>query len=88
MTNGQSKKHSLLEALTNIFIGIAVNYAANVLVLPYFFKMSLPTEDYIKLTLIYTVISLVRSYCLRRAFNRYHTREVIKPRYLEGNIEL
>ena len=64
----QSRKGSAAEALTNVSVGLIVSMIANSLVFPlYGFHPSL--LDNIGITLIYTGISLVRSYLLRRAFN-------------------
>jgi hypothetical protein len=66
--SGQSKSGSALEAVTNIGIGLLVSLIANAFVFPrYDFHPSL--SDNIEITLIYTVISFVRSYGVRRAFN-------------------
>lgn len=64
----QSRKGSAAEALTNIVVGLIVSMIANAIVFPlYGFQPSL--MDNIGITLIYTAISFVRSYCLRRVFN-------------------
>lgn len=66
--SGQSKRSSALEALFNIAVGLAVSMIANRVVFPaYGFHVSLSAN--VQITAIYTVISLVRSYCLRRFFN-------------------
>lgn len=64
----QSRLSSLIEALCSIVIGLAVSMVANALVFPRFgFYPSL--LDNVAITLIYTAISLVRQYTLRRWFN-------------------
>lgn len=64
----QSKRGSFLEALGNTAIGWTVNYAANLLVLPAFgFNVTYGQAFYIGC--IFTVISVVRSYLVRRLFN-------------------
>jgi hypothetical protein len=69
MNKGQKKSHSLAESLFNVLIGFAVSYAANLIVLPWFgFKVSHSAA--FGIGLIFTVISIVRSYVLRRIFNR------------------
>lgn len=65
---GQTKRHSWLEAWANIVIGFSINYIANLCIFPLFgFHISL--SDNFLLGLIYTAISLVRQYWLRRYFN-------------------
>lgn len=64
----QTKTGSFAEAWANIFVGFTINYFANLLIFPWFgFHISL--EANFVMGLIYTVISLVRSYVLRRWFN-------------------
>ena len=65
----QSIKRSWKEAWTNIFIGYTINFVANMLILPFFVK-DFTISDNLILGVIYTVISLLRSFCIRRFFNR------------------
>lgn len=55
----------------NIVIGYGFNFTANMLIFP-LFGWSISTEQNLILGTIYTVISLVRSYGLRRFYNWYH----------------
>jgi hypothetical protein len=65
----QSRIGSLIEAFANVLIGFWINYAANLIILPLFgFKSLTPGTNFI-IGLLYTVISMVRSYVLRRWFN-------------------
>lgn len=66
----QTRKGSFAEAWTNIAIGFSINYAANLLILPLFGFHSLTAGKNFIIGCIYTAISLARSYCLRRWFNR------------------
>lgn len=64
----QTKTGSLIEAAANIAVGFAINWCANMVVLPWFgLQVSAGTAFHIGL--VFTVISLVRSYVLRRWFN-------------------
>lgn len=65
----QSRIDSLMEALTNVFIGFTINFAANWLILPWFFGIEANLVSFAWLGVIYTVISIARSYIIRRAFN-------------------
>lgn len=69
---GQSVKHSWWEAWANIAVGFGVNFTANLVILPLFGFTGLTIHNNIIIGLLYTVISLVRSFVLRRAFNRLH----------------
>ena len=64
----QTKLGSFIEAWANIFVGFAINWCANMLILPLFGWHATGLQAF-HLGLIFTVISLVRSYILRRWFN-------------------
>jgi NhaP-type Na+/H+ or K+/H+ antiporter len=68
----QSKRGSACEALTNIAVGYGINFLANLLVFP-LFGLSISIEQNLKIGIIYTFISLVRSYLLRRIYNSIKT---------------
>ena len=70
---GQTKRASLLEAASNILIGFWVSVGANMLILPHFKNPGAFTEAF-TIGLIFTIISFVRSYLLRRFFNLFHTQ--------------
>lgn len=64
----QSRLSSLYESIANIVIGFAINFAANLVILPMVgFHITLGQNFYIGL--LYTGVSLVRSYAIRRWFN-------------------
>jgi len=64
----QTKFGSTVEAFANIAVGFTINYTANLLIFPLFGMHISPGNNFL-LGLIYTAISLVRSYVLRRWFN-------------------
>jgi len=66
---GQTKRGSLVEAATNMAVGFGVSVAANMLVLPEF-GYSPGLQEATEIGVIFTGISLARSYVLRRVFNR------------------
>lgn len=65
----QTKKGSFVEASTNIVIGYTINFAANLLIFP-LFGYPLSARDAFWIGVLFTVISVVRQYILRRWFNR------------------
>ncbi len=65
----QTKLGSIAEAWANIAVGFAVNFTANMLILPLFGFATLTFRTNFEIGLLYTLISLVRSYVLRRWFN-------------------
>jgi len=69
MIGRQTVWGSIVEAKANIAIGFAINYFANLLILPLFgFDSLTPGKNFI-IGLLYTVISLVRQFVIRRWFN-------------------
>lgn len=64
----QSRLSSLIEAGINTMIGFGINYLANLVVLP-MFGMHVSLGDNFLMGLVYTAISVVRSYAVRRWFN-------------------
>lgn len=66
--SGQTKVHSFIEAWANIAIGFSINFVANMLILPAF-GFNVSAGQAFGIGVIFTVISLVRSYVLRRWFN-------------------
>lgn len=71
----QSRKHSMLEALVNVLIGYGIALAAQMLIFP-LFGIHISLQDNIVIGLLFTVVSIVRSYALRRLFNRWHRSRV------------
>lgn len=64
----QTKFGSFLEAWANIGVGFAVNWCANMVILPMFgFELSGTTA--FEIGLWFTAVSLARQYALRRWFN-------------------
>lgn len=65
----QSRVGSFVEAWANIAIGFAINFTANLLILPRFGFHSLTAEKAFGIGCLFTMISLCRSYVIRRYFN-------------------
>lgn len=66
--HGQTPRGAILEAWMNIAIGFFVNFLANFALLP-MVGASFTAADNFWLGWIYTGISIVRSYVIRRYFN-------------------
>lgn len=64
----QTRIGSFVESWANIAVGFSITFTANWLILPLFGFHSLTLEKNFVIGLLYTVISLCRSYCLRRFF--------------------
>lgn len=65
----QSKAMSAVESLTNVAIGYGVAITTQVLVFP-LFDIHASTSSHLAIGAVFTVVSLIRSYALRRFFNR------------------
>lgn len=63
----QTRRHSLTESCTNVLIGYFVALASQLAIFP-MFGIYVPFRDNIMIGLYFTVISIVRSYALRRWF--------------------
>ena len=63
----QSRWMSLVEAVTNVLVGYGVAVATQWLVFP-IFGLYATLQENLLIGLIFTAVSLVRSYVLRRAF--------------------
>ena len=64
----QSKLESLIESLMNIAIGYVVAIASQLLIFPWF-GIHIPFSTNLWIGVWFTVISLIRSYVIRRWFN-------------------
>jgi len=64
----QPRKHSAIESVANTAAGFVVSYAAGFVVFPLFGWEATPL-DIGWITVIYTGLSVVRNYVIRRLFN-------------------
>lgn len=67
----QTRRGSAVEAVANVLIGYGIAVAAQVAIFP-LFGVNLPLHDNLAIGALFTVVSLVRGYALRRLFNRLH----------------
>jgi hypothetical protein len=65
----QTRLGSFIESVVNIIIGLAINVSAQMVIFP-FFDIHIVWHDNILIAMIFTAISLTRSYVIRRFFNR------------------
>ena len=64
----QSKLQSLIESFANISIGYLTALLSQVLIFP-LFDIDVTFQDNLLIGLYFTIISLIRSYLVRRYFN-------------------
>ena len=68
---GQPRWQSWLEAIVNVLIGYGVALLSQVAIFP-LFGIYVPFSTNMAIGAAFTVISIVRSYLVRRGFNRWH----------------
>ena len=71
----QSRWMSLVEAVANVLVGYGVAVATQWLVFP-LFGLYATLQENLLIGLIFTVVSLIRSYLLRRVFEALRVRQL------------
>lgn len=69
----QSRRMSLIEAITNVMLGYVLAVATQILVFPWF-GLHPSLGDNLALGAVFVGISLLRSYALRRLFEAFIAR--------------
>ena len=64
----QTKRFSLIEAITNTAAGLLVSFCIQLIIYP---AMSIPVriEQNVIITIVFTAVSIARGYLIRRIFN-------------------
>ena len=70
----QSRTHSAIEAATNVIVGLAVAMGVQYLVFP-LFGIQISHSEHFAIAAFFVVASIIRSYALRRLFNRWHREQ-------------
>ena len=70
----QSRLMSLVESLANVLVGYGVAVATQMAVFP-MFGLAVTISENLLIGLIFTVVSIVRSYTLRRGFEALRVRQ-------------
>ena len=65
----QSKLNSFIESLANILIGYITALMSQLAIFP-LLDINIPLSDNLLIGLYFTLISLIRSYVIRRYFNK------------------
>jgi len=65
----QKRIHSLLESFINVLIGYLVAVGSQILIFP-LFGIDIPLRDNFLIGFYFTIISIIRSYTLRRIFTK------------------
>lgn len=72
----QTKIGSLIEASCNTFIGLMIASTLNYFIMPFFYS-GVTVEKSVYISIIYTVFSVLRSYIVRRFFNKKEKSNVV-----------
>jgi hypothetical protein len=67
----QSRLQSLAESCLNVSIGLSVALCTQLIVFP-LFNIHIALIENISIAAIFTTVSVVRSFCVRRFFNWLH----------------
>ncbi len=66
----QSRRMSLVESIANVIVGYGIAVGTQVVVFP-LFGIHASLSDNLTIGAIFTLVSIIRSYALRRAFERF-----------------
>ena len=73
----QSRLMSMVESLANVLVGYVVAVVTQTAVFP-LFGLAVTVTENLLIGLIFTVVSIVRSYALRRGFEALRVRQSAK----------
>mgnify|MGYP001600986595 FL=1 len=72
----QPRGMSLTESIINVFIGLLINVTAQHFIFP-LFGIYIGWNTNLMIAGIFTIISIIRSFTLRRVFNWLHIRKLV-----------
>ena len=65
----QSKKHSMIEVITNTVVGLLFSFAIQVIIYP-LLDVDVSINQNLLITLMFFIASIIRGYVLRRVFTK------------------
>jgi uncharacterized protein YacL len=65
----QSKKHSVLESITNVVVGLVISFLIQLILYP-ILNIEVSLNQNIFITFVFFIASFVRGYVIRRIFNK------------------
>lgn len=74
-TIGQTRKQSLIEACVNNIVGYLIALLGQIIVYPWF-GLTVSLVQNVEIGLVFTVISITRSFIFRRIFNWLQLRKM------------
>lgn len=69
----QPRSHSAIEAVTNVVVGLGVAMGVQYAVFP-MFGIQISHSNHFAIAGFFVAASVVRSYVLRRIFNKWHSK--------------
>ena len=69
----QSRRMSFFESVANMVVGFGVAMGTQLLIFP-LLGINIPLSSNVIIVIIFSVVSIIRSYVLRRFFNLLHSR--------------
>ena len=69
----QSKKHSAIESITNVIIGLIISFLIQLIIYP-FLNIKVSINQNIFITFVFFIASFIRSYVIRRMFNKIKSK--------------
>jgi len=69
----QSKKHSIIESITQTIIGLGTSILIQVALYP-ILGIPVPFTQNLIITAVFFVVSIIRGYIVRRIFNEFKVR--------------
>lgn len=71
----QTRKHSAIESVFNVIVGYGIAVGSQILIFP-LFNVHIPLSDNFLIGGYFTIISLLRSYILRRLFTKRRIQQI------------
>jgi len=68
---GQTKRQSFIEIMTNTVVGFLISVVVQLIIYPVL-EIEVSIGENLTITTIFVVIGIVRSYVMRRIFNRIY----------------
>lgn len=72
----QTKRASLVESLLNVAIGYGIAVSSQIIVFPWF-GVHIPLRDNLLIAVVFTFISIARSFLVRRLFETLRIKEIL-----------
>lgn len=72
---GQTKLHSIFETVMSTIIGFIIAVASQYIIFPKY-GIHVPLSAHFGMGLFFTVVSVIRGYCVRRFWNWMHIKAI------------